>query len=103
MVGPYSDAYIDHNSITAPEYALAQGKIRYYDPNVFDIDPFNIGNDPRTTLMIKNIPNKYTIQDLSNEIDQNFSNSYDFLYLPCDIKVFHHFMFRTIVTSATVL
>lgn len=37
--------------------------------------------------MIKNIPNKYTIQDLSNEINQSFSNSYDFLYLPCDIKV----------------
>lgn len=61
--------------------------MKYYDMNVFDIDPLNIGNDPRTTLMIKNIPNKYTIQDLSNEIDHNFQTSYDFLYLPCDIKV----------------
>lgn len=40
--------------------------MKYYDNTVFDIDPLNIGNDPRTTLMIKNIPNKYTIQDLSN-------------------------------------
>jgi len=40
-------------------------KIKYYDMNVFEIDPMNIGHDPRTTLMIKNIPNKYTIQDLS--------------------------------------
>lgn len=62
-------------------------KIKYYDPNVFDIDPMNIGNDPRTTLMVRNIPNKYTIQDLSTEIDHNFENTYDFLYLPCDIKV----------------
>lgn len=41
-------------------------KIRYYDNTVFDINPMNIGHDPRTTLMIKNIPNKYTIEDLSN-------------------------------------
>ena len=68
-------------------------KARYYDCNNFDISPLNIGNDPRTTLMIRNIPNKYTIQDLSNEIDQNFENSYDFLYLPCDIKVLY-FLFQ---------
>jgi hypothetical protein len=36
--------------------------------------------------MIKNIPNKYTIQFLSDEIDQDFGNYYDFLYLPCDTK-----------------
>lgn len=42
--------------------------------------------DARTTLMIKNIPNKYTIQLLAEEIDREHANSYDFLYLPCDIK-----------------
>lgn len=36
--------------------------------------------------MIKNIPNKYTIQLLAEEIDKDHANSYDFLYLPCDIK-----------------
>jgi hypothetical protein len=41
--------------------------MKYYDNTlVFDINPSNIVGDPRTTLMIKNIPNKYTIQDLSN-------------------------------------
>lgn len=53
----------------------------------FKVDPTNIRNDPRTTIMIKNIPNKYSIQDLSSEIDQSLSNTYDFLYLPCDLKV----------------
>ena len=48
-----------------------------------------ICHDPRTTLMVRNIPNKYTIQDLSYEIDLNFANTYDFLYLPCDIKVIY--------------
>ena len=37
--------------------------------------------------MIKNIPNKYTVQLLAEELDQEMANSYDFLYLPCDIKV----------------
>ena len=74
-------------------------KIRYYDNTVFEINPITIGHDPRTTLMIKNIPNKYTIEDLSNEIDQNYMNSYDFLYLPCDIKVILFFYSRITVTS----
>ena len=51
------------------------------------IDVERVGCDPRTTLMIKNIPNKYTIQSLAEEIDKEFGNCYDFLYLPCDIKV----------------
>lgn len=46
----------------------------------------DILHDPRTTIMIRNIPNKYTIKELSEEIDQRFGNTYDFLYLPCDIK-----------------
>lgn len=68
------------------DYAMID-KTRYYDPSVFQVDLQNIGRDPRTTLMIKNIPNKYTVQNLSSEIDYEHSNTYDFLYLPCDIKV----------------
>jgi hypothetical protein len=43
---------------------------RYYDPNYFVIELANIGKDQRTTLMIKNIPNKYSIQFLADEIDR---------------------------------
>jgi hypothetical protein len=46
--------------------------------------------------MIKNIPNKYTIQDLSAEINSVFGDTYDFLYLPCDSKVNLFFNFRII-------
>ena len=40
--------------------------------------------DPRTTLMIKNIPNKYTISTFLEEINGNFKETYDIFYLPID-------------------
>lgn len=44
------------------------------------------GHDTRTTLMIKNIPNKYTQKMLLTAIDDNHKGSYDFFYLPIDFK-----------------
>jgi len=44
------------------------------------------GNDARTTLMIKNIPNKYTQKMLLATIDEHFRGTYDFFYLPIDFK-----------------
>ena len=44
------------------------------------------GDDRRTTLMIKNIPNKYTQRMLLNTIDESFKGTYDFFYLPIDFK-----------------
>lgn len=41
----------------------------------------------RTTLMIKNIPNKYTLNALKEEIDEAMSRKYDLLYLPLDNNV----------------
>lgn len=37
--------------------------------------------------MIKNIPNKYSLKLLADEIDQDHSETYDFLYLPFDYNV----------------
>eukprot|EP00798_Chlamydomonas_sp_ICE-L_P021946 gene21946-28992_t len=44
------------------------------------------GSDLRTTLMIKNIPNKYTQKMLLATIDERFKGTYDFFYLPIDFK-----------------
>ncbi|KAI4306018.1 hypothetical protein L6164_029335 [Bauhinia variegata] len=51
-----------------------------------DLDKIVSGEDTRTTLMIKNIPNKYTSKMLLAAIDENHRGTYDFLYLPIDFK-----------------
>ncbi|KAK7358714.1 hypothetical protein VNO77_00652 [Canavalia gladiata] len=51
-----------------------------------DLDRILRGEDSRTTLMIKNIPNKYTSKMLLAAIDEQCKGTYDFLYLPIDFK-----------------
>ncbi len=42
--------------------------------------------DGRTTLMVKNIPNKYNQKMLLNQIDETHKGQYDFFYLPIDFQ-----------------
>jgi RNA recognition motif-containing protein len=51
-----------------------------------DNDKVKQGDDKRCTLMIKNIPNKYTQKMLLQTIDTKFKGTYDFMYLPIDFK-----------------
>ena len=44
------------------------------------------GKDLRTTLMIKNIPNKYNQKMLLQKIDVEHKMKYNFFYLPIDFK-----------------
>lgn len=44
------------------------------------------GKDRKTTVMIRNIPNKYTQKMLLAEIDVELKGKYDFFYLPIDFK-----------------
>lgn len=49
-----------------------------------------IGKDKRTTLMLRNIPNKYTLQNLVDEImnsSPSFAGKFDYINLPIDYEV----------------
>ncbi|GAA0142782.1 RNA metabolism protein [Lithospermum erythrorhizon] len=65
------------------EASSSQGDRKQFE---LDIDRIMRGEDKRTTLMIKNIPNKYTSKMLLAAIDEHHRGSYDFLYLPIDFK-----------------
>ena len=54
-----------------------------FEPNV-DISKILSLEDRRTTIMIKNIPNKFTRDLLVSTIDQNFKGTYDLFILPTD-------------------
>lgn len=53
-----------------------------------NLDAIYKNEDERTTLMIRNIPNKYTQAMLLETINKKFGASYDIFYLPIDFKVY---------------
>lgn len=66
-----------------------KGKRNYLkveDSNEFIISTNKIETVRKTTLMIRNIPNKYTKELMLETIDANFCEAYDFFYLPIDFK-----------------
>ncbi len=50
------------------------------------IEDIIIGKEKRTTLMLRNIPNKYTLNNVVDEIDRSFWGKYDYINLPIDYE-----------------
>jgi RNA recognition motif-containing protein len=55
---------------------------------LLDLDTVDIGDDTRTSVMVRNIPNKYTQQMLLSEFEEHGHGPgvIDFFYLPIDFK-----------------
>jgi len=77
------DSSIDRRNRRVDSSALQVDSKRQYQ---LDLEKINKGDDTRTTLMIKNIPNKYTSKMLLAAIDELHKGTYDFFYLPIDFK-----------------
>ena len=54
------------------------------EKNIINLIDILTCKDSRSTLMIKNIPNKYTISSFLEEINGSFKDTYDLFYLPID-------------------
>ncbi|KAK9059944.1 hypothetical protein SSX86_020648 [Deinandra increscens subsp. villosa] len=81
--GVLNEGFIEHNRGWRVDHALNQIGNKHYE---LDLDKIISGEDSRTTLMIKNIPNKYTSKMLIAVIDESHRGTYDFVYLPIDFK-----------------
>ena len=61
-------------------------KVNEKEKQKIDIIEIISGKDKRTTLMLRNIPNKYKLDDLVKEIDKSFWGKYDYINLPIDYE-----------------
>ena len=93
-LGVYSEAAYDPTG-----YYTASDKSCVSDYNVIEEE---IIKDPRTTIYIRHIPNKYSLNSLEDEIDKTHKNTYDFLHLPFDYEVLG-FLSRAIATGGMPL
>jgi len=67
--------------------SFTQGK-KEAELSRFEIDLTKVisGEELRTSLMIKNIPNKYNQEMLLEAVNENHKGTFDFFYLPIDFK-----------------
>ena len=58
------------------------------NPKEFIIDLNKVDQVGKTTLMIKNIPNRYSKAMLLRTFNKTYAEAFDFFYLPIDFKVY---------------
>ena len=52
--------------------------------NKINLENILRGKDKRTTLMVRHIPNKYTLATMLEELNLDFKDKFDVFYLPID-------------------
>ena len=72
--------------ITQPQMMPPLNQCAPIKGNKINLDNIIIGTDKRTTLMLRNIPNKYTLSNIVDEIGSAFWGKYDCINLPIDYE-----------------
>lgn len=75
-----------YNKETKRESQTIPTNYNYLDDLSKQINIHNIimGKDLRTTLMIRHVPNKYSLKNILEDINEEFKGTYDLFYLPVD-------------------
>ena len=89
----YCDSFSNNSSINLNSYKRksdnsirTKNHSKNYNDVFVDIKRVISLEDKRTSIMIKNIPNKFNREILLSIIDQNFSGTYDIFILPTDLS-----------------
>lgn len=78
-----------HGVATSPQSGGKSGSGQHQHNNskfVLDIRKVGNGEETRTALMIRNIPNKYNQKMLLSTLEEGHKGHFDFIYLPIDFK-----------------
>ena len=95
MMHPVAEDYYMYQMTRQQHSVRNKRAISYEESSAFVIDIKKVIQDGRTTVMVRNIPNKYS-QGMLLELFQSHKKKFDFFYLPIDYTV-TLFLFRTIV------
>ena len=73
-------------NLFSPASSFSQGKNNNKDfsKNIINLENILKGKDKRTTLIIRNIPIRYSISILMKELNNKFYHKFDVVYLPQD-------------------
>jgi len=84
-VGNYNSNSSYNNSISS-DARITQTKAEEVLDYKINLENILTGKDKRTTIMIRNIPNKYTLSNLVEEVNATFVGKYDYINLPVDYE-----------------
>ena len=89
----YADSFSNNSSINfnsnerkSDNSIKIKNNYKSYNDVVVDMKKVLSLEDKRTSIMIKNIPNKFSKEILLSIIDQNFAGTYDIFILPTDMS-----------------